>query len=137
DESKSLGQGAVKPFQSKSFDECQDDIEKFAKKRGVPLDKPYRDLSAEHKRWVIGGDDDWISWHKTGKSHWYGIQRFFAWLETKADKMHIRVLLSRYRAYTPCTTCNGTRLKEESLLWRVDGLNIHEMMLMPVDRLRA
>src|SRR4030095_10600712 len=69
-EAKTRGGGAVKPFQSKSFDECQDDIEKLAKKRGVPLDVPYRDLSAEHKRWVIGGDDDWGSWHKSGKAHW-------------------------------------------------------------------
>src|SRR5690349_7244079 len=51
DESKSLRGGAVKPFQTKSYDECQDDIEKFAPKRGIPLDVPYRALSAEQKRW--------------------------------------------------------------------------------------
>ncbi|HXF77949.1 MAG TPA: excinuclease ABC subunit UvrA [Usitatibacter sp.] len=136
DESKSLRGGAVKPFQTKSYDECQDDIVKFAPKRGIPLDVPYRALTAEQKRWVMQGDDDWVSWKKSGKTHWYGVKRFFDWLETKAYKMHIRVLLSRYRAYTPCTTCNGTRLKEESLLWRVDGLTLHEMMLMPAERLR-
>ncbi|HSS27191.1 MAG TPA: excinuclease ABC subunit UvrA, partial [Usitatibacter sp.] len=136
DESKSLRGGAVKPFQTKSYDECQDDIVKFAPKRGIPLDVPYRALGAEQKRWVMQGDDDWVSWKKSGKTHWYGVKRFFDWLETKAYKMHIRVLLSRYRAYTPCTTCHGTRLKEESLLWRVDGLNIHDMMLMPVEKLR-
>ena len=136
DESKSLRAGAVKPFQTKSYDECQDDLEKYAAKRGVPLDVPYRELSAEHKRWVMQGDDGWVSWNKTGKTHWYGVKRFFDWLETKAYKMHIRVLLSRYRAYTPCAACNGTRLKEESLLWRVDGHSIHDMMLMPVERLR-
>ena len=135
DESKTLGQGAVKIFQSKSYDECQDDLAKYAKKRGVAMDIPWRDLPAEDRRWVIDGDKEWVSWHKTGKTHWYGVQRFFDWLETKAYKMHIRVLLSRYRAYTPCTTCHGTRLKEESLLWKVDGLTLHEMMLMPVDRL--
>ncbi len=136
DESKTLREGAVKPFQSKSYDECQDDLEKLAPKRGIPLDVAYRALTAEQKRWVMQGDDDWVSWKKSGKTHWYGVKRFFDWLETKAYKMHIRVLLSRYRAYTPCTTCNGTRLKEESLLWRVDGLTLHEMMLMPVDKLR-
>src|SRR5258706_13671137 len=136
DESKTLGAGAVKVFQSKSFDECQDDLEKLARKRGVPLDKPYRDLTEAQKRWVIGGDDDWVSWRKTGKSHWYGVQRFFNWLETKAYKMHIRVLLSRYRAYTPCATCNGSRLKAESLLWKIGGLSIHDVMLRPVERTR-
>ncbi len=136
DESKTLALGAVKIFQSKSYDECQDDLEKYAKKRGVALDIPWRDLPEADRRWVIDGDAGWVSWNKSGKTHWYGVQRFFDWLETKAYKMHIRVLLSRYRAYTPCSTCNGTRLKEESLLWRVDGLTLHEMMLMPAERLR-
>src|SRR5438105_12065051 len=136
DETKTLAGGAIKPFQSKSYDECQDDIEKLAKKRGVPLDKPYRDLTPAQKQWVMAGDPDWVSWKKSGKTHWYGVKRFFDWLETKAYKMHIRVLLSRYRAYTPCETCHGTRLKEEALLWTGDGLSIHEMMLMPAERLR-
>jgi excinuclease ABC subunit A len=146
DESKTLGGGAVKPFQSKSYDECQDDLVKFAKKRGVALDVPYRDLSVAQRKWVIGGDEDWVSWRKTGKSHWYGVQRFFDWLETKAYKMHIRVLLSRYRAYTPCAACDGSRLKPESLLWRIGddaptswgppGLNVHDVMLLPVERTR-
>src|SRR5207249_3478923 len=48
-----------------------------------------------------------------------GVQRFFAWLETRAYKMHVRVLLSRYRAYTPCSACDGARLKREALLWRI------------------
>jgi excinuclease ABC subunit A len=134
DESKSLHDGAVKPFQSKSYDECQDDLEKLAKKRGVPLDKPYRELSAAHKRWVMGGDDDWVSWKKTGKTHWYGVKRFFDWLETKAYKMHIRVLLSRYRAYTPCTACDGARLKPESLLWRVGTKADADAVLAPGER---
>ncbi|HUP98310.1 MAG TPA: excinuclease ABC subunit A, partial [Usitatibacter sp.] len=135
DEAKTLAQGAVKIFQSKSYGECQEDLAKLAKKRGIAMDIAWRDLPEAHRHWVIGGDTDWVSWHKTGKSHWYGVQRFFDWLETKAYKMHVRVLLSRYRAYTPCTTCHGTRLKEESLLWRVDGLTVHQMMLEPADRL--
>ncbi|MEI6735218.1 MAG: excinuclease ABC subunit A, partial [Comamonadaceae bacterium] len=51
--------------------------------------------------------------------HWFGIKRFFEYLETKAYKMHIRVLLSKYRSYTTCPTCAGARLKTESLLWRI------------------
>ncbi|MGE5096483.1 MAG: excinuclease ABC subunit UvrA [Betaproteobacteria bacterium] len=167
DESKTLAQGAVKIFQSKSYDECQDDLAKYARRRGVALDIPWRDLPAEDRKWVIDGDDGWISWNKSGKTHWYGVQRFFDWLETKAYKMHIRVLLSRYRAYTPCTACDGARLKLESLLWRVGtredadavlapsqryrprevqwskdqlaalpGLCIHDVMLMPADKVR-
>src|SRR5688500_7680629 len=67
----------------------------------------------------------------------YGAKRFLECLETKAYKMHVRVLLSRYRAYTPCTTCNGSRLKPDALLWRIDGHNVHDLVLMSLDKSRA
>src|SRR6186713_2367470 len=51
--------------------------------------------------------------------------------------MHVRVLLSRYRAYTPCTTCNGSRLKPDALLWRIEGRNVHDLMLMSLDKSRG
>ena len=119
DESKTLRAGAVKPWQTESYRECQDDLAKMAKSRGVPLDVPWRDLAEPHRRWVIEGDDGWVSWRKSWPGKWYGIKRFFAWLETKSYKMHIRVLLSRYRAYTPCEACEGARLKPDALLWRL------------------
>jgi excinuclease ABC subunit A len=66
------------------------------------------------------------------------VRRFFAWLETKAYKMHIRVLLSRYRSYTECGACRGARLKPEALLWRIGrpGVNIRDLMLLPIDASR-
>jgi excinuclease ABC subunit A len=137
DEGKTLREGAIRPWQSPSFHECQDDLEKYAKKRGVPLDVPFRDLSDKHRAWVLEGEPEWVSWRKSWPGIWYGVARFFRWLETKAYKMHVRVLLSRYRAYTPCAACAGARLKPEALLWRIEGLNVHDMMLMPVERLRA
>jgi excinuclease ABC subunit A len=137
DDRKTLREGAIRPWQSPSFHDCQEDIEKYAKKRGVPLDVPFRDLSDTHRTWVLEGEPEWVSWRKSWPGIWYGVARFFRWLETKAYKMHVRVLLSRYRAYTPCAACGGARLKPEALLWRVEGLNVHDMMLMPVERLRA
>jgi excinuclease ABC subunit A len=159
DEMKSLRGGAVKPWQTKSYAECQEDLEKFAKKRGIPLDVPWRELKSEHRRWVIEGEGEW------SKGVWYGAKRFFAWLESRSYKMHVRVLLSRYRAYTPCEACGGARLKTQGLLWRVGdraaadaalgatprflprrvewsedslralpGLSIHDVMLLPVER---
>jgi excinuclease ABC subunit A len=159
DETRSLRGGAVKPWQTKSYAECQQDLEKFAKKRGIPLDVPWRELKAEQRRWVIDGEGDW------SKGVWYGAQRFFAWLESRSYKMHVRVLLSRYRAYTPCEACGGARLKTQGLLWRIGdraladaalggaapfrprgvqwseqtlrslpGLSVHDVMLLPVER---
>jgi excinuclease ABC subunit A len=136
DASKTLREGAVKPWQSPSFRECQDDLEKYAKKRGMPLDTPWRDLAEEARAWVLEGEPEWVSWRKSWPGTWYGVRRFFAWLETKAYKMHIRVLLSKYRAYTPCTACNGARLKPDALLWRLGSKEDADHALDPAQRFR-
>jgi excinuclease ABC subunit A len=129
DTTLSLRQGAIKPWQTESYAECQADLLKFARKRAIPVDTPWRDLTDAERAWVIEGEGEWT------KNVWYGVRRFFAWLETKAYKMHIRVLLSRYRSYTECGACQGARLKPDALLWRVGnpGINIRELMLMPID----
>ena len=51
---------------------------------------------------MLHGTPDWKGGNDAWKHQWYGVQRFFDWLETKAYKMHVRVLLSKYRSYTPC-----------------------------------
>jgi excinuclease ABC subunit A len=139
DESKTLAEGAVKPWQSPSFKECQDDLVKMAKKYGVAMDIPVRDLPAEHREWLFEGDPKWKSWDSSWPRYWYGIRHFFDWLESKAYKMHIRVLLSRYRSYTECPACHGARLKPDALLWRLPAAGgdwaIHELMARPVDEI--
>ena len=137
DESKSLRGGAVRPWQTPSFHECQDDIEKYAKLRGIPLDTPWRDLSAKHQSWVLEGEPQWENWKKSWPGTWYGVRRFFKWLETKAYKMHIRVLLSKYRAYTPCEECGGARLKPDALAWRLGTKADADGALAPNKRYRA
>ncbi|TMH90778.1 MAG: excinuclease ABC subunit UvrA, partial [Betaproteobacteria bacterium] len=137
DATKTLRAGAVRPWQSPSFKECQRDLEKYAKKRGIPLDLPFDRLNPIHKDWVLEGEPEWQSWRKSWPGTWYGVRRFFKWLETKAYKMHIRVLLSKYRAYTECGACHGTRLKPDALLWKLDGSSIHELMLLPVSRVNG
>nr|WP_298718866.1 excinuclease ABC subunit UvrA [uncultured Steroidobacter sp.] len=159
DESKTLKGGAIRPWQTESYRECQDDLIKYARKRNIPIDVPWRELTEEQRQWVLEGEGSWED------KLWYGVRRFFAWLETKSYKMHIRVLLSKYRAYTPCTACDGARLKTDALLWRLGtradakavlpdnlrfkpkgvqwtdaqlaelpGIGIHELMLLPIDR---
>jgi excinuclease ABC subunit A len=134
DTGRTLANGAVKPWQTESYRECQDDMMRFAKRRGIPTGVPWKDLSEEHRRWVIEGEGRWED------GLWYGATRFFDWLESKSYRMHIRVLLSRYRAYRMCRACNGSRLKPDSLLWKIGpgaGMNIHEVTLLPVDRTLA
>src|SRR5216684_2767073 len=137
DEAKTLRAGAVRPWQSPSFHDCQGDLVKYAKKRGIPLDLPFNQLNSFQKNWVLEGEADWQSWRKSWPGTWYGVRRFFKWLETKAYKMHIRVLLSKYRAYTECGACRGTRLKPDALLWKLDGASIHELMLLPVSKVNG
>jgi excinuclease ABC subunit A len=137
DESKTLRGGAVRPWQTPSFKDCQDDVVKYAKKRGIALDTPWRDMKPAERDWVLNGEKDWVSWRKSWPGIWYGVGRFFKWLESKAYKMHIRVLLSKYRSYTACTACGGTRLKPDSTLWTIEGRSIHDLMLLPIVQVRA
>src|SRR6266568_3783155 len=134
DETKTLREGAVRPWQSPAWSECQDDLEKYAKKRGVPLDLPWRALPEAQRKWVLEGEPEWVSWRKSWPGTWYGVARFFRWLETKAYKMHVRVLLSRYRAYTPCSVCAGARLKPDALLWRLGAKEDADGALDPARR---
>ncbi|MBP7573212.1 MAG: excinuclease ABC subunit A, partial [Rhodoferax sp.] len=159
-----LRAGAVKPMQTPAWQECQDDLMRHAEAAGIPRDTPYYKLTPEQQHWVIHGSPNWNGkWNQ----HWFGVNRFFEYLETKSYKMHIRVLLSKYRSYTPCGVCGGARLKTESLLWRVGskadadsvldpsrrflpqgvkwsreqlealpGLCLHDLMLLPLDKLR-
>jgi excinuclease ABC subunit A len=134
DENKTLAEGAVKPWQTPSFKECQDDLTKYMKARNIPMDLPFCDLGPNDRRYVIEGDDAWRSWEKDANKRWYGVLRFFDWLESKAYKMHIRVLLSKYRAYTACTACEGARLKPTSLNFRLGSKANADSVLAPAKR---
>ena len=120
DRTKTLTAGVVKPWQTGMSAECQDDMLRFCRLRGVPTDVAFTDLPRRWQDWVINGDPD----YGQDKRHewpnaWYGIKGYFRWLESKSYKMHVRVLLSRYRAYLSCPDCQGKRLQPEALLYRV------------------
>jgi excinuclease ABC subunit A len=116
DERKTLRDGAIKPLQTPAWKECQDDLMRYAGRANIPCGVPWAALTAQQRDWVIHGSPDWDGKWQT---QWYGVMRFFEYLESKAYKMHIRVLLSKYRSYTPCETCGGARLKTDALLWRL------------------
>jgi excinuclease ABC subunit A len=163
-EKLTLRSGAIKTIQTPAWKEAQDDLMRHAEAAGIPRDTPWFKLTKEQQQWVIEGSPNWNGkWNQ----QWYGVHRFFAYLESKAYKMHIRVLLSKYRSYTECGSCGGARLKTDSLLWRIGsaqdadaalpkekrflpkgvkwsrkqlealpGLSLHDLMIMPIDKLR-
>jgi excinuclease ABC subunit A len=111
-----LRAGAIKTLQTPAWQENQDDLMRHAEAAGIPRDTAWDKLTQAQQDWVIHGSPEWKGrWNH----QWYGVKRFFEYLESKAYKMHIRVLLSKYRSYTQCPTCHGARLKTESLLWRM------------------
>jgi excinuclease ABC subunit A len=127
-----LRAGAIKTFQTPAWSEAQDDLMRHAETAGIPRDTPWSKLTPEQKHWVIHGTPGYKegNWNK----QWYGVKRFFQYLESKAYKMHIRVLLSKYRSYTPCDACAGARLKLEPLLWRLGGKADADAVLEPARR---
>ena len=131
DEKKTLRGGAIKTIQTPAWKEAQDDLMRHAEAAGVPRDTPWNKLTPDQQQWVIGGSPNWRGkWNQ----QWFGVARFFEYLESKAYKMHIRVLLSKYRSYTQCPTCAGARLKNESLLWRIGSKQDADAVLPPEKR---
>ena len=128
---KTLRAGAIKPMQTPAWKDCQDDLLKYGGEAGIPRDTPWNQLSEAQREWVIDGTPDWKGhWN----AQWYGVKRFFEYLESKAYKMHIRVLLSKYRSYTPCEICGGARLKTEAMLWRLGSKADADAVLPPEKR---
>ncbi len=120
DPSKTLAKGAIRPWIGKSAAWERRELIKFAARSDIPVDVPWSQLTEAQRSLVIEGEGSW----KKGK--YPGVRAWFKWLEGRAYKMHVRVLLSRYREYTPCEVCRGARLKPAALMHRVAGANLAE-----------
>jgi excinuclease ABC subunit A len=118
DDSLSIEEGALRPWNGRSSEWERSMLERFAKKRGIPLDVPWRKLSAAQREAVLAGEGHYRA------GHYPGLRAWFRWLEGRTYKMHVRVLLARYRAYALCTACSGARLNPAALGYRVGGLNL-------------
>jgi excinuclease ABC subunit A len=118
DPRKTLGAGAIKPWSGPSTTWERGVLEKFARARKIPLDVSWADLKSEQRALVVDGEGSWR------KGKYPGVRAWFEWLETRTYKMHVRVLLSRYREYAVCKGCGGSRLNATSLAYRVAGLNL-------------
>ncbi len=121
DAQKSLKEGAVAPWNTPAYEHELKELLTLAKEFDVPVDVPFKKLTPEQLRIVVEG---------VPEREFGGLKGFFAWLEKKKYKMHIRVFLSRWRSYRECPTCRGARLRPEPLAWRIGGRNVAEITAM-------
>ena len=109
----SLSEGAIAPWNTPKYRPWYTDFRKHAAELGVPLDVPWRDLPEAAREAVLHG-----------KGGYTGVFGFFEQMERKKYKLHVRVMLSRFRGYAECPECRGQRLRAEARSVRINGLNI-------------
>jgi excinuclease ABC subunit A len=126
DHTKSIAQGAIKPWTGKSTEWERRLLAKYCLRAGIAPNLPYQQLSAAQRRGLIEGDGG--NWQKG----FPGLRQWFKWLESRAYKMHVRVMLSRYRKYVECQACHGTRFKPDVLAYRVNALTLPEFYALSV-----
>ena len=122
DKTKTLADGAVEPWTKPKYRPLFQELKKFARSRSIPMDVPWEELSHDQQRLVIEGDRTFE-----------GVTGFFAYLERKKYKLHVRVFLSRYRGYAVCSTCGGSRLRLEARQVKINGRNICEVCALTVE----
>jgi len=124
DPDKTLAGGAIRPWTGPSSEWERTVLAKFAKKNRLPLDVPWGKLTEAQRTLVVEGEGTWHA----GK--YPGVRAWFGWLEGRTYKMHVRVLLARYREYAPCPSCKTSRLNATALAYQISGKNLatwHEL----------
>ena len=121
-----LSKHAIKAWAGKSASWERRELAKYCARVGIPMDVPWRALTAAQRTAVIEGEGSW----KRGK--FPGVRAWFKWLETRTYKMHVRVFLSRFREYAHCASCDGARLNKTALTYRVTGKNLAEWHALTV-----
>jgi excinuclease ABC subunit A len=127
DKGRTLEKGAIEPWTKSRYRFLNTELRRYARAKGIPLDVPFDQLSHEQQEAILQGDP---------KAGYHGVRGFFRWLERKKYKLHIRVLLSRYRGYTTCLECLGTRLRPEARAVKIDGHSIADVCRMSVEAAR-
>jgi excinuclease ABC subunit A len=117
-----IADGALAPFKGAKYSSYLRDLIQSAKEYKFPINIPYKQLN-----------DEQLSMVKKGFGKYKGLDHFFAELERKTYKLHVRVMLSRYRGYTLCPACKGSRLRREALQVKIDNKSIHEIVQMPIE----
>jgi excinuclease ABC subunit A len=136
DRALSIAQGVVKPFQTESGQQCQRDLMRCAAAKEIDTMCPFEELPQVEQDWILYGENTGAKGDELSDAGlWYGVKGFFEWLESKSYKMHVRVLLSRYRNYTICPDCRGGRYQPATLNFRFSGRKLPDLMVMSVNDL--
>ena len=120
----SIYNDAIYPFRTDAYKHYKDELITHAYKYDIPIHKPWFELTEEQKNLV---------WK--GNKSFYGIHHFFSALEEKSYKIQNRVMLSRYRGKTICSTCDGKRLRKEANYVKVGNKTISDLVTLPLDEL--
>jgi len=120
----SIYNDAIYPYRSDAYKHYKEDLITHAYKFDIPIHKPWFELTEQQKNLVWKGNNSF-----------YGIHHFFSALEEKSYKIQNRVMLSRYRGKTICTTCDGKRLRKEANYVKVGNKTISELVTLPLDEL--
>jgi excinuclease ABC subunit A len=137
DHSLSIEDGAIKAWEGEIYGESKKDLIQFAKKVGLPTKVPFAALTPEQKAFVIDGSPGYDGETNHWPKYWYGVKGFFRYLEKTTYKMHVRVFLSRYRAYNQCPECHGSRLQPEAVCWKWRGYTLPQLYQLPISELLA
>ncbi|MBI5537484.1 MAG: excinuclease ABC subunit UvrA [Deltaproteobacteria bacterium] len=120
DPGKSLNERVIRPWSGKAAQWERRVMRKYCERMGIDMDLPWALLTEAQRNAVLDGEGTW-----KGKKY-PGVRLWFKWMEGRAYKMHVRVFLSRYRSYDPCPTCDGKRLNESALSYRIDGMDLSQ-----------
>src|SRR5438034_10408461 len=123
DRSLSIKQGVVRVFRGAEFGESQKDLLRACAREDIDINVPFEELPKPDQDFVIEGEKRSGDYTEEDYEYdrWYGVRGFFRWLESKTYKMHVRVLLSRYRAYVTCPSCKGGRYQPETVNYKIWG----------------
>lgn len=124
DKSLSIYEEAIAPWRGEKMSEWKDQLIALASQYDFPIHRPYADLTADQLD---------LLWN--GNSRIEGLNAFFDYLQSKSYKIHYRIMLSRYRGKTVCPDCRGTRLRKETNYVKIDGHNLSDLLIIPVDEL--
>ena len=119
DQGLTLAGGAIDPWNRPKYRPWFTDLKKRAAELGVPMDVPWREMTEAARETVLRGKPA-----AEGKEGFAGVMGFFAQLERKKYKLHVRVMLSKYRGYAECPDCRGQRLRAEARAVRIGNKNI-------------